>query len=197
MPENLQGRRYYVPTDLGAEGELKRRLAELGRDGVLLLCGDLTDFGLPDEARILARELAPVLKLPVLAVLGNHDYHSGKVEEVRQILADAGVTVLDGDVCEVQGVGFAGVKGFVGGFGRRVLTPWGEDGIKQIVREAIDEALQCKREGKSRAILFNLSGHGHFDLAAYADYVAGRLEDYAYPKAQVEQAMKELAAIQP
>lgn len=65
------------------------------------------------------------------------------------------------------------------------------------IRKAIDEALQCKAEGVSRAILFNLSGHGHFDLQAYEEYTAGKLEDYAYPKEQIEVAMKELAALQP
>ncbi len=65
------------------------------------------------------------------------------------------------------------------------------------VRKTIDEAMACKRDGTARVILFNLSGHGHFDLGAYEAYLAGRLEDYAYPAAEVEAAMKELAAIQP
>ncbi|MBW4494076.1 MAG: metallophosphoesterase [Oscillatoria princeps RMCB-10] len=72
----------------------RRRLQPLfeeiaGSADVLLLCGDLTDFGLPEEAQILCKELAPV-KIPVLAVFGNHDFQSGKQEEVRQILTDAG-----------------------------------------------------------------------------------------------------------
>lgn len=96
-----------------------------GRADVLLLCGDFTDYGLPDEARILVRELAPVSKLPILAVLGNHEYEAGKQHEIRDILVDAGVTVLDGEATEVEGVGFAGVKGFAGGFGRGALGPWG------------------------------------------------------------------------
>ncbi len=65
------------------------------------------------------------------------------------------------------------------------------------IRKVIDEALRCKREGTSRSILFNLSGHGHFDLGAYEAYLAGTLEDYSYPEDDVAQAMKELAAIQP
>ncbi|MGH7751733.1 MAG: TrpB-like pyridoxal phosphate-dependent enzyme, partial [Gemmatimonadales bacterium] len=65
------------------------------------------------------------------------------------------------------------------------------------IRKVIDEALLCKRDGTPRVILFNLSGHGHFDLAAYDAYVAGRLEDFAYPEPQVKEAMKELAALQP
>jgi Icc-related predicted phosphoesterase len=111
---------------------------------VLLLCGDFTDYGLPDEARILARELASSVKIPVIAVLGNHDYESGKQDEIRQILAEAGVNVLDGEVFEVQGVGFAGVKGFAGGFGRGALGPWGEQAIKHFVQEAVDEALKLE-----------------------------------------------------
>jgi Icc-related predicted phosphoesterase len=111
---------------------------------VLLLCGDFTDYGLPDEARVLARELTASMKIPVIAVLGNHDYEGGKPQEIRQILADAGVAVLDGEATEVHGVGFAGVKGFAGGFGRGALGPWGEHAIKAFVQEAVDEALKLE-----------------------------------------------------
>ena len=110
---------------------------------LLLLAGDITDYGLPEEARIVARELA-ALRLPIVAVLGNHDYESGKEDEVRQILVDAGVVVLDGDACEINGVGIAGVKGFGGGFGQRALGPWGETIIKQFVHAAVDEALKLE-----------------------------------------------------
>ena len=111
---------------------------------VLVLCGDFTDYGLPEEARILARELTAAMKIPVLAVLGNHDYEAGKHHEIREILTDAGVSVLDGEAVEIQGVGFAGVKGFCGGFGRGALGPWGEHIIKQFVQEAVDEALKLE-----------------------------------------------------
>ena len=111
---------------------------------VLVLCGDFTDYGLPDEARILARELGAAVKIPVIAVLGNHDYEGGKELEIRQILVDTGVTVLDGEATEIQGVGFAGVKGFAGGFGRGALGPWGEQAIKRFVQEAVDEALKLE-----------------------------------------------------
>jgi len=114
-----------------------------GRADVLLLCGDLTDYGLPEEARVLAKELS-VVKVPMLAVLGNHDFHTGHAEEVTRILADAGVKVLDGDSFEIGGLGFAGAKGFCGGFGRGTLGPWGEDAIKGFVREALDEALKLE-----------------------------------------------------
>ena len=110
---------------------------------VLLLAGDLTDNGMPDEARVLVKELTPV-HVPIVAVLGNHDFESGKADEVRQILVDAGVSVLDGEACEVHGVGIAGVKGFCGGFGQRALGAWGEDSIKHFVREAVDEALKLE-----------------------------------------------------
>ena len=108
-----------------------------------MLAGDLTDYGLPEEARILARELTAV-HVPVVAVLGNHDFESGKSDEVRQILIEAGTTVLDGDAFETHGIGIAGVKGFGGGFGQRALGPWGEATIKQFVREAVDEALKLE-----------------------------------------------------
>jgi Icc-related predicted phosphoesterase len=110
-----------------------------------LLCGDLTDFGLPEEAQVLAKELTTSLKIPIVAVLGNHDFESGRVEEVQAILSEAGVKVLDGDNYEVHGLGFAGVKGFAGGFGERALEPWGEESIKRFVHEAIDEALKLER----------------------------------------------------
>ena len=110
---------------------------------VLLLCGDLVDYGLPEEALALAKEISS-LKIPVLAVLGNHEFESGKPEEVKRIISDAGVIVLDGDAREVGGVGFAGVKGFGGGFGERALGPWGEETVKRFVHEAIDEALKLE-----------------------------------------------------
>jgi Icc-related predicted phosphoesterase len=111
---------------------------------VLLLAGDLTDYGLAEEARVLARELSGV-KIPILAVLGNHDYESGQEEEVTRILVEAGVQMLDGESVEVHGVGFAGVKGFCGGFGRRTLEPWGEAATKAFVHEAVGEALKLER----------------------------------------------------
>jgi Icc-related predicted phosphoesterase len=125
----------------GAFQPLFARVSEAA--DMLLLAGDLTDYGLPEEARIVARELS-ALRVPIVAVLGNHDYESGKEDEVRQILVDAGVVVLDGDACEINGVGIAGVKGFGGGFGQRALGPWGETIIKQFVHAAVDEALKLE-----------------------------------------------------
>jgi len=111
---------------------------------VLVLCGDITDYGLPEEARIVASAIQLALKIPVVAVLGNHDYESGHADEVKKILTDVGVIVLDGDAQEVAGVGFAGVKGFAGGFGPRALGPWGEEAIKNFVHEAVNEALKLE-----------------------------------------------------
>ena len=113
------------------------------RADVLALAGDLTDYGLPEEARLLVRELAAA-KVPVVAVFGNHDFESERPDEVRQILTEGGVTVLDGESCEILGVGFAGVKGFAGGFGERALQSWGEPILKRFVREAVDEALKLE-----------------------------------------------------
>jgi Icc-related predicted phosphoesterase len=110
---------------------------------VLLFAGDLTDYGLPEEAHVLAQELSGV-KVPLVGVLGNHDYESGKEEEVRRILTDAGMKMLDGDAYEILGVGIAGGKGFGGGFGRGTLGPWGEETVKRFVREAVDEALKLE-----------------------------------------------------
>lgn len=111
---------------------------------VLLLCGDLTDYGTIDEAKVLAKEITSSLRIPAIGVLGNHDLESGHADDIVKILSDAGVTMLDGDSHEVHGVGFAGVKGFGGGFGRRQLGAWGEDIIKKFVHETIDEALKLE-----------------------------------------------------
>ena len=109
----------------------------------LLLCGDLTDYGLVEEAKVLADELGAV-KVPIVAVLGNHDYESDAPDDVRRILTDAGVHVLDGEACEIHGVGIAGAKGFAGGYGRATLGSWGERSIQQFVNEAIQEALKLE-----------------------------------------------------
>ena len=109
----------------------------------LLLCGDLTDYGLPEEARILADELGAA-NVPIVAVLGNHDFESDAQDEVCRILTDAGVHMLDGEACEIRGVGIAGAKGFAGGYGRGTLGSWGERSIKQFVNEAIQEALKLE-----------------------------------------------------
>ena len=128
-----------------SQGMLVPLFTEIARQAdVLVISGDLTDYGLPEEARALAKDLTTCVKIPVVAVLGNHDYESGREVEVRDTLTEAGVHVLDGDAVEVAGVGFAGVKGFAGGFGRGALGAWGEHSIKAFVREAVDEALKLE-----------------------------------------------------
>jgi Icc-related predicted phosphoesterase len=113
------------------------------RADILALTGDLTDRGEPEEGRQIAKALAG-LGLPIVAVLGNHDFESGQAPELKRILCESGIQVLDGDAVELHGVGFAGVKGFAGGFGRRALGPWGEEVIKLFVREAVNEALKLE-----------------------------------------------------
>lgn len=143
------------PTRLAAVGDLHVRkdsggqlrpvfAAVEGRADVLLLCGDLTDYGTVEEAHVLVKELS-VVKVPICAVLGNHDYESGHADEVANVLKEHGVRVLEGESVEVDGLGFAGVKGFAGGFGRGTLGPWGEPAIKRFVDEALEQALQLER----------------------------------------------------
>jgi Icc-related predicted phosphoesterase len=114
------------------------------RPDLMLLLGDLTDYGTVEEAQGLARELRTNVSVPTLAVLGNHDFEGGVSDAIRATLREGGLTVLDGDSCEVKGIGFAGVKGFCGGFGRGALGPWGEDVIKQFVNAAVQEALKLE-----------------------------------------------------
>jgi Icc-related predicted phosphoesterase len=111
---------------------------------VLALCGDLTQLGLPQEAEKLVNDLRSC-RVPVVAVLGNHDYQSGKAEEVKQILRNGKVIVLEEtETFELKGVGFAGAKGFGGGFDKHMLTPFGEETIKHFVTEAVNESLKLE-----------------------------------------------------
>jgi Icc-related predicted phosphoesterase len=111
---------------------------------VLALCGDLTHLGLPQEAERLAGDLRSC-RVPVVAVLGNHDYQSGQSEEVKKALRASRVVLLDeAETFELNGVGFAGTKGFGGGFDNHMLTPFGEDAIKQFVNEAVQESLRLE-----------------------------------------------------
>ena len=106
---------------------------------VLALCGDLTNFGRLEEAEILAEDLRAAT-IPIVGVLGNHDFESGHVEQVSEILRSGGMTLLDEQAVEIDGVGFAGVKGFIGGFGRGELGAFGEAAIKAFVEEGLNEA---------------------------------------------------------
>ena len=111
---------------------------------VLLLAGDLTDHGTPDEAGWLADELSQV-KMERVAVLGNHDYESGQDAAVRKALSDAGVHILDGDPWEVNDFGVAGVKGFAGGFDQAQLQRFGEEALKSFVDACIAEELKLEK----------------------------------------------------
>ena len=125
-------------------GVLRPVLAQVdARADVLLLCGDLTDYGTIEEAHVLVRELS-VVKRPIIAVLGNHDFESGHADKVTEVLRESGAHVLDGDSLMIDDVGFAGAKGFCGGFGRGTLGPWGETAVKAFVKEALDEALKLE-----------------------------------------------------
>jgi len=127
-----------------SQGMLQPLFSHLAESAdILVLCGDLVDYGQVEEAKILARELASV-KIPMLAVLGNHEFECGQTAELERVLGDAGVVFLDGDAYEVKGLGFAGVKGFAGGFGESALQPWGEPSIKHFVNESVAETLKLE-----------------------------------------------------
>ena len=148
-PAEVPRRRIAAVADLhvteASRGRLRPMLTGLERSAeVLVLCGDLTDRGLPIEAEVLAEELHGV-RVPMVGVLGNHDHEAGRGDEVRRILCQAGVHLLDGEAWALDdGLGFAGVKGFAGGFGDHVLQAWGEPAIKQFVMVALDEALKLE-----------------------------------------------------
>ena len=112
---------------------------------VLVLCGDLTNFGKTKEAEILAEDIRSCA-IPVLGVLGNHDYECGQPEKVCSILHSAGMIVLDEQAVEIEGVGFAGVKGFMGGYGRGELAPFGEPIAKAFVDEVMNEARKLENQ---------------------------------------------------
>jgi Icc-related predicted phosphoesterase len=130
-------------------GSMIEVLAAAGHADVLALCGDMTSHGRPEQMRAFVDELAMV-EIPVVAVLGNHDYEAERAPELVEIMREAGIYVLDGDYVVINGVGFAGTKGFAGGFGRGLLGPFGERLIKDFVQAAIDEAL--KLENALRAL---------------------------------------------
>jgi len=129
-----------------SRGKMHDVFAEIsGNADVLLLCGDLTEYGLPEEAEELAADIRSAVKIPCIGVIGNHDYESGHPETVANILDQAGVTMLNGEAVEIAGIGFAGICGFGGGFGRRMLNAWGEPLIKQFVHESISHAIRLEQ----------------------------------------------------
>jgi Icc-related predicted phosphoesterase len=130
-------------------GTLRPQLEHLpDQADVLLLTGDLTKWGDPEEAAVLARELGPIL-VPKITVLGNHDYQSNAQHEVRTALEASGVTVLEGEstTLDVNGttLGVAGVKGFGGGFPGACATDFGEPEMKAFIRHTRDVACDLQR----------------------------------------------------
>jgi uncharacterized protein len=111
---------------------------------IMVLAGDLTNYGRPNEMESLLNALVR-LRVPIVAVLGNHDYESGQQDELMRMMTAEGIKVLDGTGYERDGVGFAGTKGFLGGFGRGILTAFGEPEVKAFVQAAVDEALKLER----------------------------------------------------
>jgi Icc-related predicted phosphoesterase len=111
---------------------------------VLVIAGDLTNYGKPEEMHSLLNALVR-LRVPIIAVLGNHDYESGQEQELIKMMTSEGIKVLDGSSYEREGVGFAGTKGFLGGFGRGILTAFGEKEVKAFVQASVDEAMKLER----------------------------------------------------
>ena len=136
--------------DLHVRENNERRYRELFAEisevaDVLALAGDLTDFGKTGEAELLAEDLR-ACTIPMVGVLGNHDFESGQPEEVAEIMRQAGVVMLDDQATMINGVGFAGVKGFIGGFGRGELGAFGENAIKVFVDESLNEARKLENQ---------------------------------------------------
>ncbi|WP_293928305.1 metallophosphoesterase family protein [Sphingobacterium sp. UBA6320] len=127
------------------KGKLRDIFEELNETAdVLAICGDLTDTGDEEEAVVLGEELK-ALRIPVVGVLGNHDYEKGRQKIIKQILTDHHMTILDGESIVLADVAFAGVKGFGGGFDQYMLSIFGEDMMKEFVHEAVNESLQLDR----------------------------------------------------
>jgi Icc-related predicted phosphoesterase len=163
MPANESKMRVAAIGDLHVQEDsvapYREMFAEISANAdVVVLCGDLTNFGKTKEAEILAEDIKSC-SIPVLGVLGNHDFECGQPDKVCEILTSAGMKVLNEQAVEIDGVGFAGVKGFLGGFGRGELAPFGEPIIKALVDEVLNEArklenqLRTLRTGRSVAVL--------------------------------------------
>jgi uncharacterized protein len=124
---------------------IREPLAQVREEAdVLVIAGDLTNYGRPDEMTSLLNALVR-LRVPIVAVLGNHDYESGQEQELIRMMTAEGIKVLDGSSYERDGVGFAGTKGFLGGFGRGVLTAFGEKETKSFVQASLDETMKLER----------------------------------------------------
>ena len=130
----------------GDAGRLHALVRDAGRDAdVLVLGGDLTDLGRIEQAEVLLEALDDC-SIPVIAALGNHDYESGNAQEISRLLDESKVHLLDRSSVVIDGVGFAGVKGFCGGFDETIANSFGEDLFKAWVTEGILEAEALKNE---------------------------------------------------
>jgi len=127
----------------GAFRDLFKKINE--EADVLLLCGDLTNFGTVEEAEVLADDFRD-FSIPILAVLGNHDYDSGQVPALREVLKKVKFQFLEEEPFEMGKVGFAGAKGFGGGFDQTVVAGFGEDAMKAFVREGVEECLKLENQ---------------------------------------------------
>src|SRR6476620_9703349 len=133
---------HFAPTPFSALHDQLNRVRD--EADVFILAGDLTNYGRPEEMEPLLNVLVR-LRLPIIAVLGNHDYECDRQADLSRMMTEEGIKVLDGTGYERDGVGFAGTKGFVGGFGRGMLTAFGEPEVKAFVKASIDEALKLER----------------------------------------------------
>jgi len=123
------------------EEDIRQFSAVNGLADALVIAGDLTNHGLPGEMRACLQVLEHI-RIPIIAVLGNHDYESGHQDELAGMLRVAGIHLLDGNCYELGGVGFAGTKGFCGGFAPYELMPFGEMAIKNFVEIADHEMVK-------------------------------------------------------
>ena len=127
------------------EPAVKEMFVDIGKEAVdvLIVAGDLTDNGLIAEAEIAVRMLK-TLEIPVIAVLGNHDHEGGKHEEIAQLVQSEGIYLLDGSTFMLDNVGFVGTKGFCGGFGNRLVQPFGENALKQFINASVEETVRLE-----------------------------------------------------
>ncbi len=129
-----------VHARVGDTGLLQALAEGAGREAdVLVIGGDLTDLGLPDQAEVLVETLDGC-PIPVIATLGNHDYEGGEAAEISRLFAKSGVHLLDRSSVVIDGVGFSGVKGFCGGFDETLANAFGEELFKVWVNEGRMEA---------------------------------------------------------
>lgn len=129
-------------TERGKWAEIFKEVSKEAQ--IFLICGDLTDTGDETEAEVLAEELKSC-RIPVITVLGNHDCEKGRNKTIRQIIQKEHVYVLDGESVILENIGFAGVKGFGGGFDDHMLSMFGEEAMKGFVKEAVNESLALDR----------------------------------------------------